>query len=383
MAWNKPDTKMNTNMNTNTGASVASGTEPTAATARIPVYRALGLQTRTIAVNQMTVEAARAQMLATTERMGRQIRAAKGFVGQDLKLVVLPEYCLTGFPMGESIPEWVAKGCLAPDGAEYTALATVAQQNGVWLAANNYETDAHFPGLYFQASTLFSPSGDCALRYRRLVSLYAPTPHDVWPVYLDHYGLEGVFPVADTPLGRMAAIASEEILYPEIARALALRGAEVLLHSTSEVGSPQLTPKDVAKRARAYENMAYVVSANSGGLEGCDIPAESTDGMSKVVDWEGRVLAEAGFGESMVAHAEIDMEALRRWRLRPGMSNILSRQRTELFAPVYGGRSVHAPGSLLDANGQLRIPTRAEFAQRQREAIAGLVTAGIYKAPAQ
>ena len=65
------------------------------------------------------------------------------------------------------------------------------------------------------------------------------------------------------------------------------------------------------------------------------------------------------------------------------MSNILSRQRTELFAPVYGGRSVHAPGSLLDANGQLRIPTRAEFAQRQREAIAGLVTAGIYKAPAQ
>ena len=139
--------------------------------------------------------------------------------------------------MGESIAEWVAKACLAPDGAEYTALATVAQQNGVWLAANNYETDAHFPGLYFQASTLFSPAGDCALRYRRLVSLFAPTPHDVWPAYLDRYGLEGVFPVADTPLGRLAAIASEEILYPEIARALALRGAELFLHSTSEVGS--------------------------------------------------------------------------------------------------------------------------------------------------
>lgn len=359
----------------------AASTPHTTATGKVPVYRALALQTRTVAVNQLTVEAARAQMLATAARMGRQIRAAKGFVGQDLKLVVLPEYCLTGFPMGESLPEWIAKACLAPEGAEYTALAGVAQQNAVWLAANNYETDAHFPGLYFQASTLFSPEGTCALRYRRLVSLYAPTPHDVWPAYLDRYGLEGVFPVADTPLGRMAAIASEEILYPEIARALALRGAEVFLHSTSEVGSPQLTPKDVAKRARAFESMAYVVSANSGGLEGCDIPAESTDGMSKVVDWEGRVLAEAGFGESMVAHAELDIEALRRWRLRPGMSNILSRQRTELFAPVYGERSVHAPGSLLEANGQLRVPTRAEFAQRQREAIAGLVAAGIYKEP--
>ena len=348
---------------------------------RLPVYRALGLQTRTVAVNRLTVEDARIQMLATIERIGRQLRAAKGFVGQDLKLVVLPEYCVSGFPMGESVPEWIAKACLEPAGAEYAAFAGVAQQNGIWLGTNNYETDPHFPGLYFQASTVFSPSGDCVLRYRRLVSLYAPTPHDVWPAYLDRYGLDGVFPVADTPLGRLAAIASEEILYPEIARALALRGAEVFLHSTSEVGSPQLTPKDVAKRARAYENIAYVVSANSGGLEGCDIPPESTDGMSKVVDWEGRVLAEAGFGESMVAHAELDLEALRRWRQRPGMGNLLSRQRTELFAPVYAGRSVHAPGSLLAPDGSLRVPTRAEFAQRQREAIAGLVAAGIYREP--
>ena len=52
---------------------------------KVPVYRALALQTRTIAVNQLTVDAAREQMLATTARMGRQIRASKGFVGQDLK----------------------------------------------------------------------------------------------------------------------------------------------------------------------------------------------------------------------------------------------------------------------------------------------------------
>ena len=349
---------------------------------RLSVYRALGLQTRTVAVNRLTVETARAQMLATIERIGAQVRASKGFVGQDLRLVVLPEYCVSGFPMGESVPEWIAKGCLDPEGREYAAFAAVAQQQGVWLATNNYETDPHFPGLYFQACVVFSPTGDCVLRYRRLVSLYAPTPHDVWPAYLDRYGLDGVFPVADTPLGRLAAIASEEILYPEIARALALRGAEVFLHSTSEAGSPALTPKDVAKRARAYENVAYVVSANSGGLEGCDIPPESTDGLSKVVDWEGRVLAEAGFGESMVAHAEIDIESLRRWRQRPGMSNILSRPRTEQYAPVYAGQSVHAPGSLLAADGSLRVPTRAEFAQRQREAIERLVADGIYRKPA-
>ena len=105
----------------------------------------------------------------------------------------------------------------------------------------------------------------CVLRYRRLLSMFAPSPHDVWDRYLDHYGLEGVFPVADTEIGRLAAIASEEILYPEIARALAFRGAEVFVHSSSEIGSPLGTAKDVAKRARAWENMAYVVSANTAG----------------------------------------------------------------------------------------------------------------------
>ena len=53
----------------------------------------------------------------------------------------------------------------------------------------------------------------------------------------------------------LACIASEEILYPEIARALALRGAEVFCHSSSEIGSPLATHKDVAKQARAFEIM--------------------------------------------------------------------------------------------------------------------------------
>jgi predicted amidohydrolase len=346
-----------------------------------PRYRALALQTRTFAVNSLGIEDARQQMLTAVARIGRQLRAAKGFIGPDLRLVVLPEYCLSGFPLGESVGEWSAKAALDPAGPEYAALGALAQACDVYLAVNAYETDAAFPGLYFQASVVFAPSGDVVLRYRRLISLFAPTPHDVWDAYLDRYGLEGVFPVAHTELGRLAAIASEEILYPEIARAFALRGAEVLLHSTSEVGSPALTPKDIAKRARAFESMAYVVSANSGGLEGCDIPAESTDGMSKVLDYQGAVLAEAGFGESMVAAAEIDLEGLRRWRQRPGMANVLSRQRMELFADLYGRRSVHPPNTLLEPDGRIRVPVRAEFAARQREVIARLREANIFESP--
>jgi predicted amidohydrolase len=205
--------------------------------------------------------------------------------------------------------------------------------------------------------------------------MFAPTPHDVWQRYLEHYGDEGVFPVADTPLGRLACIASEEILYPEIARALALRGAEILLHSTSEVGSPELTPKDICKRARAVENMAVVVSANSAGILGYPIPNQSTDGMSKIVDWHGKVLIEAGYGESMVANAEIDLASLRAWRNRPGMGNLLARQRLELFRSTYA-ESIHPADTMLDGD-QVLVPERAVFARTQAETLARLCSTGI------
>jgi len=341
-------------------------------------YRALALQTPCHAVNKCPDAAsARARMAASIERIGRQVRAAKGFLGPDVRLVVLPEYFLTGYPLGESLPAWAEKAALAPEGPEYEALARIAQDNAVHLSGNAYETDGAFPGLYFQASFVIDPAGATVLRYRRLVSMFAPTPHDVWDRYLDLYGLEGVFPVASTAIGRLAAIASEEILYPEIARALALRGAEVFLHSTSEVGSPRLTPKDIAKRARAVENLAYVVSANSAGFIDSDLPANSTDGMSKIVDFLGEVRAEAGFGESSVACAEIDLAALRRYRRRPGMGNLLSRQRLELFAAVYGGAPVYPANTLLDPNGAVVVPERSHFLETQRRVIERLASLGL------
>jgi predicted amidohydrolase len=353
-------------------------TDKTDTTDAIPAYRALALQVACHAVNRCADPAsARARMGDSIERIARQVRAAKGFLGPDVRLVVLPEYFLTGYPLGESIPAWSAKAALDPDGPEYAALGRIAADNDLFLAGNAYETDPAFPDLYFQSSFVLDPSGRTVLRYRRLLSMFAPTPHDVWDRYLELYGLEGVFPVADTEIGRLAAIASEEILYPEIARALALRGAEVFVHSTSEVGSTRLTPKDVAKRARAIENLAYVVSANTGGFAEADLPAQSTDGMSKVVDYLGEVRIEAGFGESAVACADIDLAALRRYRRRPGMGNLLSRQRLELFAPVYGGSPVYPANTLLDAAGRVVTPERSHFLATQRAVIERLARLGL------
>ena len=336
-------------------------------------YYALALQIRCRAVNALNIADARRSIQSAIDTCAAQVAASKGFIGPDTRLVVLPEYFLTGFPMGDPVESWAEKAGLDVDGPEYEALGKVCQDNDIYLSGNVYERDKAFPGLYFQASFIIAPNGDTVHRYRRLISLFAPTPHDVWERYLDLYGLEGVFPVTDTELGRLATVASEEILYPEITRAMALRGAEVILHSTSEVGSPELTPKDIAKRARAIENQAFVISANSGGITGTGIPEASTDGMSKIIDFNGHVLAAAGAGESMVANHEIDIAALRRCRRRPGMPSLLARQRLELYSHIAHPQTRYPANTLLDDTGKHVIPERSHFIKTLKGVIDDLI----------
>ena len=339
----------------------------------IDSYRALALQITCHAVNQASDRAeVRFLMQKAIARLAKQIAASIAFIGSDCRLIVLPEYFLTGFPLGESITEWANKACLEMAGVEYEALGQIAQKHRIFLAGNAYELDPHFPQLYFQTCFIIDPSGSVILRYRRLNSMFAPTPHDVWDQYLDCYGLEGVFPVAKTEIGNLAALASEEILYPEVARCLAMRGAEILLHSTSEIYGKGRSPKDAAKISRAVENMAYVVSANTAGINNIPIPVASADGGSQIVDYRGLVLAETSTGESMATFAEIDLAALRRYRRRPGLNNLLSRQRFELYAASYSQTHFYPANTMQD-----REVDRQHFWETQQAAIKRLEDLGM------
>ena len=339
------------------------------------IYKALALQTECAAVNRAgTRDEAREIMRASLARIRGQIFSALAFHGRELRLVCLPEYFLTSFPAGESAAEWRDKACVEMDGETYAAIGKLASDTGMHIAGNLYERDPHFPELYFQASTIFAPSGDCILRYRRLISMYAPSPYDVMERYLEHYPLEEWFPVADTELGRLAALASEEIRYPEISRILAARSAEVILHPTSEAASTQMTYKNVAKLARAQENQCYVVSANSASITGTALAAASTDGRSQIVDDRGIILAEVPGGESITACADIDIGALRHRRARNGMDNMLARQPMALYAQMFAGLAMHPSGTLGDGSA---APAKDFYKRRQDEVLERLSKTGV------
>jgi predicted amidohydrolase len=341
-------------------------------------YAALALQLTARSLD--AVADPRAAMLAHISDVATALRSSAIFIeqfgGSPVKLAVLPEYLFTSYPGRVSIPDFATRVGWAVAGPEYAALGKVSSDQQLFLAGNAYETDSHFPGLYFQTSFIIAPSGDVILRYRRLNSMFAPSPHDVWDKYLDIYGIDGVFPVARTEIGNLAAIASEEILYPEIARAHALRGAEVFVHSSSEIGSPMATNKAVAKVARAFENMAYVVSANTAGISDNGLPLSSADGNSVVIDWKGRKLAESNPGETFTAFADIDIAAVRAARRKPGMTNYLARQRTALFASTYAANTHQHGNSLIDGD-VVKTPDRDHFARVQAETIERLAKDGL------
>lgn len=346
-------------------------------------YSAIAMQLTARSLEHLPDEASARQAIQEhIEELETPIRTSAIFVqqyaGKPVKLAVLPEYLFTSYPGRISIPDFARKVGFAPGGAEYDALGTLAQKLGMFLAGNAYETDPAFPDFYFQTCFIVAPNGDVVLRYRRLISMFAPSPHDVWDKYLDTYGLEGVFPVSRTEIGNLAAIASEEILYPEIARALALRGAEVFCHSSSEVGSPIATNKDIAKQARAFENLAYVVSSNTAGIADAGLPLASAEGNSQVVDFKGKILAQSNDGETFTAFATIDLRALRDARRTPAMTNYLARQRPALWAEAYAAAADNfhrADGMMQD--GKPAIPDRDYFKRAQELVIERLDKAGI------
>ena len=141
-------------------------------------YYALPLQVACEAVNNaLNREEATLIMERTIDRISKQISTSKRFIGEDCRLVVLPEYFLTSFPMGESIEEWANKACVDMDGKEYDALGAIAQSYDIYLSGNVYEKDPNFPGSYFQTSFIIDPSGDVAVCFGEMMGPISPLLH--------------------------------------------------------------------------------------------------------------------------------------------------------------------------------------------------------------
>jgi beta-ureidopropionase len=88
---------------------------------------------------------------------------------------------------------------------------------------------------FFNVGFILDPKGEFILRHYKVSPLFpvehSVCPHDIFDWWVERYGLtlDAFWPVADTEIGRLGIMMSNEGSYPENARALALDGAEVVI----------------------------------------------------------------------------------------------------------------------------------------------------------
>ena len=263
-------------------------------------------------------------MRANTDRMLSMIDSAVAGALPFLpvKLVVFPEFAHSA-PVFETTQELIEK-------------LAIEIPNEIFIQSGSMlEIDPKWPGHVFNSTCLIGPKG-ILYKYRK-VNTWIP-----YEVHTSPHDLEGydgpMFPVADTPIGRIGCAICYDWLFPEAMRQLVANGAEVLIRVSAYMDPWGATEPmawwTVINRARAIENIAYVVASNQGASLK-HYPPYSWPGGSQVVDYDGRLLAEAspGPGERIVV-APIDISALRHERASRNGHHMPAHLRTEAY-PVY------------------------------------------------
>lgn len=235
----------------------------------------------------------------------------------DVRLVVFPEFAHAA-PIYETVDELHDRLAVEVPNEHTDAYVRKARQRGVWIQTGTFlEADPRWPGVVFNTTCLIGPDGLLS-RYRKVYP-WLPWEQHSSPLDLPGYA-EPVFPVVETEIGRLGAAICYDWLFPEAIRALARGGAEVLIRVSAYMdpwgSAPPLDWWPLVNRTRAIENFAYVVAANQGA-SAANYPPFSWPGNSMIVDFDGRILAQAdpGPGERIVV-GPIDLGALRAERQR-------------------------------------------------------------------
>lgn len=218
-------------------------------------------------------------------------------------------------------------------GDDIAPLLDFCAKRDIYIASSFVERRKELPGWMFHSGGILGPNG-LVIRYPKAQARSSAGIRiikDHYDQYVSVFGKENVFPVADTPIGKLAITVEAEILVPEVARAFAAKGAEVLLQPTVEHVRGNHAVYDAIRAARAFENRMYIISANVGNARmEHPITHEITDlqsrGHSSIVGPDGAIITSiAGPGEAY-ASAYVDIEQLRAGRETPSPD----RQ----FAPV-------------------------------------------------
>jgi len=249
----------------------------------------------------------------------------------DVRLLVFPEFAHAA-PIYDSVPKLLDRLAVPIPNEHTDRYCQLTRKFGCFLQTGTFlESDAKYPGVVFNTTCLIGPQGILS-KYRKV------NPWIPWELHASPHDLPGcsedVFPVVETEIGRLGVAICYDWLFPETIRQIAFRGAEVMVRVSAYMdpwgGTPPMDWWTLFNRARAVENTVFVVAANQGASL-ANYPPFSWPGDSMIVDFDGRVLAQAtpGPGERVVV-GPIDLAALRNARARRAGHDMRAHLRSEV-----------------------------------------------------
>ena len=218
-------------------------------------------------------------------------RLIENAVAQGARLVVLPEFFSI---MGLKESDMVAVREQPGTGAMQAFLSEMAKKHRIWVVGGSIPMRASVPTKIKNTCLVFDENGEQVARYDKihLFSLDLGNEH-----YAEGNTIEAgnQVVVVDSPFGRIGLAICYDLRFPELFRAM--KNVDIIVLPSAFTATTGKVHWDTLVRARAIENLSYVIAAAQGGYH---VSGRETHGHSMIVDPWGRVLDELPRGSGVV-----------------------------------------------------------------------------------
>ena len=229
----------------------------------------------------------------------RAVEMVREAAAKGAKIVCFPEMFNTGYNF-QLIGDGFHNCGETIDGHTITRLQKVAKECACYVIAP-ITLEKKVKGVFYNAAVVIDDEG---------VVLGDYSKHHLWAAerYYFHAGED--IPVFDTKYGKIGVMICYDAGFPETARVLTLKGAELIFMASAwRIQDWDMWNLNIPQRA--LENTLYVAGVNRFGHED-DL---YMFGNSKVADWRGRIIAESKEEKEEIVYAEIDLDQLTKARL--------------------------------------------------------------------
>jgi len=300
----------------------------------------MSVQSRVVPVDENNAEKMKADNLA---HMLDLVDAAATWMGPK-DLIQFHEFPITGFSF-KWTREDLLKVAIEIPGVETEALCARAKRYGSYIVFGSYAKDPDWPDHVLSITTIIGPDGtiiDKHWKPRNIKGVFAgfevitTTIYDVLDEFVEMYGRDAVIPVTRTDIGNLATTATQ--YEPEIIRAYALKGAEIMLRAATSGADP------IDVRSGAMHNNMYTTLVNNSISRNPGPFFEDVrSGGTAIYGPAGEILDEANSVNETGVMAKIPIAKFREGRRLP-------RIHPSLYADLYGEYAEAYPPNLMSSD---------------------------------